>query len=367
MIRTPTPRWLLTALLVPVVAPSWAQDRGPEPRALDGETRAACVKWLRQSGAEPGPYVVSKFGTCDLVLLGETHEVRENCEFVASLVGPLYRAGVRTLCSEFTCSRYNDRLAAIVTAADYDEPAVADLFRRGPWPTWGYREYLDIVRAVWAFNRTLPAEAVPFRLVGIDADWKQAELLKKAPADRFQIVAGREDHMAGVIEREVFGKKAKALVHIGFAHTVRRGERLAAKLARQHGGRMFQVCLHHAMPGRGGASKFTGFLEEVIAGAGAKAVGIDVAGTPLGTLRDSDGQYFRMLGPDSTFRDFAQGYVFLKPARALTPVRWVEGFIVPDTFVEAKEIAEGLGWVEKGKHTTAAELDAALAGRRTKR
>ena len=367
MIRTPTTRWLLAALLTAVAARAWAQDRRPEPRQLDDDARTECAKWLQRSGTEPGPYVVSKFATHDLVLLGETHEVKENCEFVAALVGPLYKAGVRTLCTEFVRSRFNDRLAEVVTAADYDEAAVVDLFRRGPWPTWGYREYMDIVRAVWAFNRKLPGKAEPFWIVGIDGDWKQVDLLKKAPAERFKIIRGREDHMAGVVEREVFGKKTKALVHIGFAHTVRQGDRLAAKLARQHGERMFQVCLHHDMPGRGGAAKLTGFVEEVVARANGKAVGFDVAGTPLGNLRDDQGQYFQMLGRSSVFQDFAQGYVLLKPARELSPVSWVKGFVVPDTFADAKEVAEGLGWVEKGKHTTAAELDAALARRRTNR
>jgi hypothetical protein len=205
-------------------------------------------------------------------------------------------------------------------------------------------------------------------MVGIDDDWKQVDLLRaKGPAERFKIVARREEHMAGVVEREVFARKAKAVVHIGFAHTVRQGDRLAAKLSRKHGERMFQVCLHHEMPGRGNVPKFTGFIEEVVAGADGKAMGFDVARTPLGSLRDDQGVYFQMLGRDSTFQDFAQGYVVLKPARELTSVSWVRGFIVPDTFAEAKEVAEGLGWVERDKHTTAAELDAALASRRTKR
>jgi hypothetical protein len=366
MARSPNAQWLLAVLVSAIAAPVRGQDRRPEPRKLDDDARAECTAWVKRAGKEPGTYVVSKFAAHDLVLLGETHEVKENCEFVAALVAPLYKAGVRTLGTEFVRSRFNDRLAGIVTAAEYDEPAVADLFRRGPWPTWGYREYLDIVRAAWAFNRTLPAGAEPFRVVGLDADWKQVELLRATAAERFKIVTGREEHMARVIEREAFGKKAKALVHIGFAHTVRQGERLAAKLSRKTGGRMFQVCLHHQMPG-GDTPRFTGFIEEVVAGAEVKAVGFDVAGSPLAGLRDEQGQYFRMLGRGSTFQDFAQGYVLLKPARELTPVSWVKGFIVPDTFAEAKEVAEGLGWVEKGKHKTAAELDAALAGRRTRR
>ncbi|OAM88777.1 hypothetical protein AW736_17275 [Termitidicoccus mucosus] len=322
---------------------------------------------MKQSGYEPDRYVVSKFAKYDLVLLGETHEVRENCEFVASLVAPLYNAGVRTLCSEFICSCYNDRLAEIVSAESYDESSVVGLFRGGPWPTWGYQEYMDIVQAIWAFNRKLTADAEPFRIVGIDADWKQFDLLTKREAERFRIVQAREEHMAAVIEREIFSKNRKALVHIGFAHTVRHGERLAARLARKHDERIFQICLHHEMPGGGRARNFTKFIEETIAGANGAAVGFDVVGTPFGMLRDDQGLYFRMLGPNSTFDDFAEGYVFLKPMQKLTPVTWVKGFIVSDTFAEAKAVAEKLHWVEEGSCATPADLDAALAARLAKR
>lgn len=346
-----------------------APDReAQEPlRPLDDETRAVCQVWLRQSGVAPEDYVVAKFAEHDLILLGETHEVRENCEFVAALVPFLHRSGVRTLCSEFVCSRYNARLEGILNAPDYDEAAVVDLFRGGPWPTWGYREYLDIVRAVWAFNRSLPAGAARFRLVGLDSDWKQSELLTLEPAARMKRVLAREEHLTAMIEREVFGRNEKALVHIGFAHTVRQGKRVAAVLAARYGPRVFQVALHHEMPGVGGPGRLTGFVEDVVAGTGLRRVGFDVPGTPFGALRDEQGQYFQMLGRRSTFRDFAEGYVVLKPVRELTPVTWVQGFIVPQTFEEAKTVAEKLRWVGKDHATTPEALEAALAARLARR
>lgn len=358
---------VLAGQFLSTVAVCSSQDRHPKPHSLNEEARVACQQWLRQVASEPDGYVVSKFADHDLVLLGETHEVKENCEFVASLVGQLYDAGVRTLCSEFVCSRYNDQLAKIVEAEEYDEPGVVEIFRSGPWPIWGYQEYMDIVRAVWAFNRSLSAQAETFRMIGIDADWKQFDLLTKNKAERFKMIRSREEHMAAVIEREVFGKEEKALVHIGFAHTARQGERLAARLSQQHDESMFQICLHHEMPDRGRAHRFTRFIEETIAEAAVKAVGFDVAGTPFATLRDEQGMYFMMLGKNSMFQDFAQGYVFLKPTRELTTVTWVKGFIVEETFADAKAIAEKLSWVKKGKHLTPADLDTALAARLAKR
>ena len=344
-----------------------AVERGTGTLALNDDARAACVQWLKQSASHPNEYVTSKFADHDLVLLGETHEVKDNCEFVASLVAPLYKAGVRTLCSEFICSRNNSRLAELVTAKAYDEAAVVDMFRSGPWPTWGYQEYMDIVRAVWSFNRSLPAEAEPFRMLGIDSDWKQIDILAKEPSARMKTVLAREEHMVAVIESEVFMKGRKALLHIGFAHTVRQGKRVAAELALSHGKRMYQVCMHHEMPGTGSASRFTGFIEEVVAMAKVGSVGFDVAGTPFCALRDDQGQYFQMLGRNSTFQDFAEGYVFLKPIKELKSVTWVKGFIVSDTFSEAKEVSEKLRWVGKGKCATPEELDAALAARLVKR
>lgn len=119
------PTVVLAGQFLSTVAVCSQQDRHQEPQSLDNEARVACERWLGQAASEPDGYVVSKFADYDLVLLGETHEVKENCEFVASLVDQLYDAGVRTLCSEFVCSRYNDQLAKIVEAEEYDEPGVA--------------------------------------------------------------------------------------------------------------------------------------------------------------------------------------------------------------------------------------------------
>lgn len=358
----------LGSLLFSGAASSQGMARPIEPQPIGEPARDACALWLRQAAVEPEAYVVSKFDRHDLVMLGETHELRQNCEFVATLVPKLYAAGVRTLCSEFIASRHNQRLARIVSDKTYDETAVVDLFRGGPWPTWGYKEYMDIVRAVWSLNQGLAAGAEPFRMVGVDSDWRQIDILTKGTAERMKIVLAREEHMVSVIEGETFGQRAKALLHIGFAHTARQGKRVAARLAQKHGDRLFQVCMHHDMPGVGGASgRFTGFIEEVAAAAQVTRAGFDVAGTPMASLRDDQGQYFRMLGNSSTFQDFAQGYVFLGRMRDLRPVSWMKGFITPQTFEEAREVAERLRWVGKGKCTTPEQLNAALAARLLRR
>jgi len=336
---------------------------------LDPDTLAKCVEHLRSSGRAPAEYVVGKFADCDLVLLGEVHEVRDTCEFVSGLVPALYRdAGVRCLVSEFTRRRNNERLQRIVTAKQYDEAAVIEVFRDGPWPTWGYREYMDIVRSVWALNASLPADAPRFRLVGMDGEWDQLTLLTEQDAmKRFNIIRQREQDMFDAVSAEVIARKEKALVHLGFAHSVNQGERLAARLAGVEDVRVFQIVMHHDVSGPQEAGRFTSMVEDLVHRSGRAAVGFDVAGSPLEGLRDENAGIFKMLGPASGFGTFAQGYVLLKPTAELRPVTWVDGFINDATFPQARQCAERMRMVEKDSCQTPAELDAALAARLKKR
>ncbi len=337
-----------------------------EPSLIDAETQAACVEYLRAAGRAPTEYVAGKFADHDLVLLGEVHEVRDTCEFVSALVPALYRdAGVRCLVSEFIRRRNNDRIERIVTAKEYDEAAVIDVFRDGPWPTWGYREYVDTVRAVWALNASLPPEAPQFRLVGMDGDWDQVALLTEKDAmKRFNMIRRREQDMFDAVAEGVIARKEKALVHVGFAHTVDQGERLAARLADVAGLSIAQVVMHHDVTGTPRSTgRFTLMIEDIVSRSERAAVGFDVVGSPLEPLREDGAVVFRMLGSGSGFGTFAQGYVFLKPTSQLRPVTWVDGFINDALYARALECAERMKMVEEGSCKTAADLNAALAKR----
>ena len=59
------------------------------------------VKYLKQHPKSPKDYLVSKFKNYPIVLLGEDHAVKENLDFVKSLIPDLYKAGVYNLCMEF--------------------------------------------------------------------------------------------------------------------------------------------------------------------------------------------------------------------------------------------------------------------------
>lgn len=354
----------------------WSQDTKPkepaesvwDPKTVEIEdvsriNTTAYVETLRESGQPPIDYLVDKFKAHDVVLLGEEHGVRENCEFVASALEPLYRrAGVRRFATEFVRSSNSERVNRLVTGRSYDRDLSIAILRDYAWPTWGYREYLDILEAVWRLNAALPAGAEPLRIVPLDSDWSQHDLFFKRTTqrDRFDMMLQRERHMVRMLAEQSFAAGEKALVHLGYLHSVvSQGERLGTVLRRDYGQRVFQVCLHHRFSDSRGASSVGQLIEKVVRERGGHPVGFDVVGTPFGRLRDPKNMAFS-FGGNRTFDKLAEGYLVLKPLKELHPVHWIEGFIVDSNFKDALDVATKMGQADPQRDDTPAKLDARL-------
>ena len=74
------------------------------------------VEFLQAQSVPAVQYIVSKFASRDIVILGEMHEVKENLALVSKLVRPLYAAGVRTLCMESIRHTHTASANRLVTA-----------------------------------------------------------------------------------------------------------------------------------------------------------------------------------------------------------------------------------------------------------
>lgn len=321
------------------------------------------VEALRACGQPPIDCIVGKFETHDLVLLGEAHGIRENCEFVASVLQALYqRAGVRRFATEFVRSSNSERVNRLVTAPSYDRDLALAIMQDTAWPTWGYREYMDILKAVWQLNSALPSAAEPLLIVALDSDWSQHALFFKhtSPRARFDVMAQRERHMTATLKDRVLAPGHKALAHVGFLHSVTcQGERVGTVLRREYGQRVFQVCLHLKFSDPRGSSSVGQFIERAVRENGGSPAGFDVLGTPFAFLRDPKNMAFT-FGGERTFDKLAEGYVFLKPLDQLRPVRWIDGFITEENFKEALEVASKMDQTDPAKHDTPAKLDARL-------
>ena len=384
------------AALVGIVAVAWAAANGSGERTvrtkpattpgvdvtrLTKADEGRLVSYVKQSGKSPVAYVVEKFKSHDIVILGETHGNRDNLEFLEKLIPAAYRkAGVRCLATEFLRSRNNQRANKIVTAATYDHDAVMDLNRDYGW-IWGYKEYMDLFKAVWELNRSLPAGAEKFRIVGLDIKEDPIDTLpgSKNRSEVMRALQRRDDVMAETFIREIGRKGTKVLLHTGFHHAFTRyrqprvlngklvglvAPRLGVLLAKTYGEKVFQVRWHsrsYAADDARGMGRprqvLGGLVDRVMAANGNRPVGFDVEGSPFAKLRDGKSYYFA-FEPKVVFADINQGYVFLKPVSEFRRCRWAVGFINESNYDKARKMASFRGWVKPGEYKTPKELDA---------
>ena len=344
------------------------------------------VAYLKANGKPPIEYVVDKFKQHDVVILGEGHRVRETCEFVSDLIEPLYyQAGIRYLAMEFLKYKNTSLANQLVTGETYDEELVLDLFR-DYGEIWGYQEYMDILRAVWQVNHTLPPKAKKFIVIGLDSDWdinvlRTGRSLWRLPGVIQRMIA-RDKFMAKVLDWKVLKKDQKALVHIGGHHDftryrqpiVKNGElvreippRFGCILYEKYKDKIFQIMLHrrHSSPKiiiTGEAKSqppLIGFLEDVLAKNGNVPVGFDVEGTPFAPLRDSKNYLFAYQNY-VVFSDIAQGYIFLKPLKKLNLVSWANGFVNEDNYEILQDHLQKRGRIKKDQRQTLEELNESM-------
>jgi hypothetical protein len=336
------------------------------------------VAYLKANGKPPIEYVVDKFKQHNIVILGEGHRIRETCEFISDLIEPLYyQAGIRHIAMEFLKYKNTSLANQLVTGETYDEELALDLFRNYG-EIWGYQEYMDILRAVWQVNHTLPPKAEKFIVIGLDSDWdinvlRTGQSLWKLPGT-FCRMAKRDKFMAKVLDWKVLKKGQKALVHIGGHHDFTRyrqpltkngkliaeaSPRFGCILYEKYKDKIFQIMLHrrHSRSDEGKSQPpLVVFLEDVLAINGNMPVGFDIESTPFTPLRDSKNYLFAYQNY-VVFSDIAQGYIFLKPLKKLNSVSWADGFINEENFEQLEDFLCRRGHIQKNEHQTPEELN----------
>ncbi|MBL7852084.1 MAG: ChaN family lipoprotein [Cyclobacteriaceae bacterium] len=332
-----------------------------------GETAAT---YLAKHSRSPEDYVIDKFKTYDVVLFGEHHLVRENLLFVQQLVPALYRNGVYAIGMEFGASELQDKLDQLVNAEVYDE-ALAREIMYAYNVTWAYQEYIDVYKAAWKLNRSLPPGARKFRILNLSYiyHWERftgrnPESMKavfpKGTADKFR---------ADIIEKEIFAKKEKLLALVGTPHAYTRygnafykynGDNfydydrdwLGNRLLRNHPGKVFNILLHQAFVRKVGdayvpVSPADGALEKLMEAMGNQPAGFDLLNTPVGKLPDTS---LHAVGYENfTLDQLFDGYIFLEPLRKLEGCTVIEGFVTEKNLAHTLEQFPDPDWHEPVK------------------
>jgi hypothetical protein len=359
---------VLGVLLADSNTPKIHRTSDARPHPIDVNDRGVpdyspYLAYLKLHAKTPVQYVLDKFKDHDVVILGEMHEVRENCELFADLIDPLYhQAGVRYFAMELLRYKNTSLVNQLVTGKEYDQQLALRIFRDYAHPDVGYKEYMDIIKAIWQLNNKLPPQAEKFKVIALDkGDWEAIDLPTSPSTKEYEeFVKAHDPFMADVLEREVLAKHGKALVQIGYMHSFTRyrfvgtAPRFGCILYEKYGDRIFQVCLHQPHFGPevliGGQPisrpLIIDFIEKIMMENGNKPVGFDVEDSPFANLRDRRSMYFA-TNNETVLSDIAQGYVFIKPLKSLNfRMTWVDGFINEQNFERARALAKKRGWIE---------------------
>lgn len=338
----------------------------PAHAQLAANSQAEVVQYLRKYGEKPDAYVIEKFKDHCVILLGEEHAIKDNLEFVIALIPELYKNGVSNLGMEFGASEDQRRIDSLINAPGYDEQLARNLmfnYNVG----WAYKEYTDLYRAAWQFNRTLPASSKKFRIINMSYkyDWSafspprtpenMAKVFTKGTVDKYR---------AELIESEIMLKNEKILILTGTPHAYTRYSNatfeynadnfchydtgwLGNRLYRRFPGEVFNILLHQPFYNAAGRkplllSPANGDIEKVMAELNHTPLGFDLLHTPAGNLADSSSIAY--CHPAFTMSQYFDGYIFLKPLSQLQGCTFDTLFFKGKTWDEVKDQVPDRDW-----------------------
>ncbi len=312
--------------------------------------------------ASPEEYLGDVCGRHQIVMLGDQIGVSQHLHFLAGALSELADNGVANVAWEYTNSRRQDDLDALVGASEWDDRACADLFVDLLGAGFGYREYANVLRAVWEHNQgeqRRKTDRRPIRMValGLPTYVENPELLDGRSAAEeglrnWWLGGHYRDmsafHAASVLTSEVLRPGERALVYMNVAATTTRlvewvdgmpTTSVGNLLWRWMGDGCRRVVFHGAIADTAATER----VEELVArspeGRGSTDIrfGLDVAASALGSIAMSEVRG-SLDGTDSSLRlrDIADGYLYVGPRETWAPTTLVDQLITDDNFASAE-------------------------------
>ncbi len=330
------------------------------------------IKWIDTHAQSPEDYVIQIASTHQITLFGEQHENGDNLLFFNKIIAPLYfKSGVRVIAMEVIPASMNKKADSLVNGKIYDTTLAMEIARSQCWKIWGYKDYWDVMVSVWKLNQSLPAGAQRMRLIGIDNEWLLPNISLIGLSDskgktpfweKFRAVSAlkdlpslayRDEIMARNIEKEIIDKNQKAVVLIGFNHTlinytnaVRKDKKIMAVkprfgvlLTQKYPRKFFQIELYQPLDyneeNKICENSIDNFLDTIMQKRNNQPVGFTIASSPFENIRDSCGFMFSKF-PSVNYGDITQGLIFLKPLNKSTRCTWMKGYISNEMFMNYK-------------------------------
>jgi hypothetical protein len=321
------------------------------------------LSYLKSNWKSPEDYVIKKFADHDIVILGESHWIKHDPELIQILIPKLYKSGIYNLGVEWGNYDSQDKVDKLINANQYDENLARSITRDFLY-TWGYKEYIDIYKAAWKLNKSLPPGSPKFRIVnlGYKPDWTgitEEEWNKKDKHIMNKVFyKGNADvYMASIVLKEIIARNQKSLIYCGMHHAFTRyrqtiyswkdgkvsgysDKRMGNVIHKILGNKVFLISLHYYWEDKTTEGKYnypvSGVIDEIMRPLPDKRVGFDIVGSPFGNLSDSKAYY--SAGHDNfKLSDFCDGYIFQKNFSDYESVTVIGDFINEDNIKEVLE------------------------------
>jgi hypothetical protein len=302
---------LLLAVLLMVLPPAAAEPSGE------------AVEHLKAHGRPPAEYVLARLRDHRAVLLGEAHWLRHDVQLVIDLVPRLREAGADVLALEILPAGEQSTIDRVVAGGEWDAEAAVGVLRKAAWP---YREYLEILRAVWKHNRGQPpARHLKLVALGPGTDWRERLLPRSETYDQF---------MARIVLDLLQQPGRRALVYSGLHHAFTRYhqpelpreqrverflDRMGNILWREAGEEVFLIALAAPWPCRertdGPWTRClpVGGAIDCAAAALGRPAGFDVIGSPFAGLPITRAYSYAQGYPDLRLEDLTDGFIWTRP------------------------------------------------------
>ena len=308
--------------------------------------------------ASPEEYLGDLCGRHQIVLLGDQIGVRQHLRFLAGALAELADNGVGNLAWEFTNSRRQAELDALVEAPQWDSRACADLFVDLLGAGFGYQEYADVLHAVWEHNeaeRRRDSDRRPVRVIALglptyveDPDLLDGRSAAELGLRNWSLGGHYRDmsafHAASVLNAEVLRRGERALVYMNTAATttdlvewVDGSPTTSAGnlLWRWMGDGCRRVVFHGAVADTAATERVEELISRSPEGRGGTDIrfGLDLAASTLGSVAMTEVHGSRDgINTSLRLRDVADGYVYLGPRANWEPCSLIDDLITDDNF-----------------------------------
>lgn len=302
----------------------------------------------------PENYIISEFKDHDVVIVGEWHRLKHDVELIQQLIPKLYENGVFILATEFARREDQHLIDSLLNNNIYDQ-LLAEKITLLQFVHWGYKEYVDIYKAAWQWNKNLDEGKRKFRILalGDSPDWgliKSQEDRDNPEIKRKVWQGGGENLWAKVILDEVVDKGEKALVYCGIHHGFTEynqpiydfnnqkfvrfvTNRLGNYIYKEIGKRAMTIYLHAPWISAEGWDKpsvypVDGIIDAIMRELPLKyrRVGFDTKDTPFGMLTCNK-SYYKYGYDNFRLEMFCDGYILQKPLSEYEGVTIIEDFI----------------------------------------